>query len=169
MTSDDRFTWGLIIEVFDVLERHGYHRRDSEHTGQAIGLIRHLARIYEATLDAPAGGCVVVPSSPPTAPQPPGPPGQGAVIVSADEVKTLLAALDDAAEYKRDRAHTCADCASQSCTTCQWRQQAADTYDQMAAQVIHAAEASAAWQRVPGHPAPPSNQQRAAADMEAGQ
>ena len=26
MTSDDRFTWGLIVDVFDVLERHGYHR-----------------------------------------------------------------------------------------------------------------------------------------------
>ena len=61
------------------------------------------------------------------------PPGLAAVIVSASQVKTLLAALDEAAEYKRDRAATCADCADQSCTTCQWRLQAADTYDQMAA------------------------------------
>ena len=132
MADDERLTWGFILEVLDVLERHGYRRSDSEHTGQAIGLIRDVARIYEGTLDAPAGGYVVVPSSPPTAPQPPGPPGQDAVIVSADQVKTLLAALDDAAEYKRDRAETCADCADQSCTTCQWRLQAAEAYDQLA-------------------------------------
>ena len=43
-----------------------------------------------------------------------------------------LAALDDAAQYKRDRAETCADCADQSCTTCQWRLHAADAYDQLA-------------------------------------
>ena len=53
MTDDDRLTWGFILEVLDVLERHGYRRSDNEHTGQAIGLIRNLARIYEGTLDAP--------------------------------------------------------------------------------------------------------------------
>jgi hypothetical protein len=150
------------------MERHGYRRSDSEHTGQAIGLIRHMARIYEGTLDAPRGGYVVVPSSPPTAPQPPGPPPQDAVIVSGDEVKTLLAALDDAAEYKRDRAETCADCADQSCTTCQWCLQTADAYDQLAGQMIQAAEA-AARQRAPGHAAPPTDGPHAAADKEAGQ
>jgi hypothetical protein len=169
MADDQRLTWGFILEVLDVLEGHGYRRSDSEHTGQAIGLIRHVARIYEGTLDALPGGYVVVPSSPPTAPQPPGPPGPDAVIVPADEVKTLLAALDDAADYKRDRAETCADCAGQSCTTCQWRLQAADAYDQMAGRMIHAAEASAARQRVPGHPAPPSAGPHMAADKEAGQ
>ena len=169
MADDQRLTWGFIIDVLDVLEHHGYRRSDSEHTGQAIGLIRHLARIYEGTLDAPAGGHVVVPSSPPTAPQPPGPPGPDAVLVSAAEVTILLAALDDAAEYKRDRAGTCADCADQSCTTCQWRLQAADAYDQIAGQMIHTAEASAARQHAPGHPAPPSVGPHAAAGKEAGQ
>ena len=53
MADDQRLTWGFILEVLDVLERHGYRRSDSEHTGQAIGLIRHVARIYEGTLDAP--------------------------------------------------------------------------------------------------------------------
>ncbi len=166
--ADERLTWGFIIEVLDVLERHGYRRSDSEHTGQAIGLIRHMARIYQGTLDAPRGGYVVAPSSPPTAPQPPTPPGQDAVVVSAGQVKTLLAALDDAAEYKRDRAETCADCAGQSCTTCQWRLQAAEAYDQLAGRMIHAAEASVP-QRAPGHPAPPSAGPHAAADKEAGQ
>jgi hypothetical protein len=169
MPDDQRLTWGFITEVFDVLERHGYRRSDSEHTGQAIGLIRHLARTYEGTLDAPAGGYVVVSSSPPTAPQPPSPPGQDAALVPADQVKTLLAALDDAAEYKRDRAETCADCADQSCTTCRWRLQAADAYEQLASQVIHTAAASAAPQQAPGHPAPPGTGPHAAGDKEAGQ
>ena len=166
--ADERLTWGFIIEVLDVLERHGYHRSDSEHTGQAIGLIRHVARIYEGTLDAPVAGSVVVPSSPPTAPQQPAPPGRDAVIVPADEVKTLLAALDDAAEYKRDRAASCADCAGQSCTTCQWRLQTAGAYDQLAGRMIHTAEASAP-QHAPGHPAPPSGGPHMATDKEAGQ
>ena len=169
MADDQRLTWGFIIEVLDVLERHGYRRSDSEHTGQAIGLIRDVARIYEGTLDAPRGGYVVVPSSSPTAPQPPGPPGQDAFIVSAAEVKTLLAALDDAAEYKRDRAAACADCADQSCTTCQRRLQTADAYDQLAGQMIHAAEASAARQHAPGHAAPPTVGPHPAAGKEAGQ
>ena len=142
MVNDERLTWGLIIDVLDVLERHGYRRSDSEHTSQAIGLIRHVARIYEGTLDAPVGGYVVVPSSPPTTPPPPGSVGTDDVIVSAAEVTTLLAALDDAAEYKRDRAGTCAECTDQSCITCQWRLQAADSYDQLASQMIHAAEVS---------------------------
>jgi hypothetical protein len=101
MTDDDHLTWGFILEVLDIMERRGYRRKDNEHAGQAIGLIGDVARIYEGTLDAPRGGYVVVPSSRPVAPQTPGPP---AVIVSAAEVKTLLAALDEAAEYKRDRA-----------------------------------------------------------------
>jgi hypothetical protein len=68
-------------------------------TGPAIGLTRDVARIYEGTLDAPHGGYVAVPSSQPTTPEH---LGQPAVIVPAGQVKTLLAALDDAAEYKRD-------------------------------------------------------------------
>jgi hypothetical protein len=165
MTSDDRLTWPFIHEVLDVLERHGYHRGDSKHTAQAIGLIRDVARIYEGALDAPRGSCVAVPSSQPTAPKP---PSQAAVTVSADQAKTLLAALDEAAEYKRNGAETCTDCADQSCTTCQWRRQAADTYDQLASQIILTAEA-AARQHAPDHPAPPSAGPRAAGGKEAGQ
>ena len=81
------------------------------------------------------------------------PNAPGAVIVSADQVKLLLAALDDAAEYKRDRAATCGDCNEQPCTTCQWRRQAADAYDHLAAQMIQATEASATRPRAPGHAA----------------
>ena len=42
---------------------------------------------------------------------------------------------------KRDRAETCADCADQSCTTCQSRLRAARTYDQLAVQMLQAGEA----------------------------
>jgi hypothetical protein len=68
------------------------------------------------------------------------------VTVTADQVTILLAALEDAAEYERDRAATCAECADESCTTCQWRLQAADGYDHLAAQLIQAADPSAAPQ-----------------------
>ena len=167
MPDNGCLTGAFIIDVLDVMERHGYHRGDHKHTGQAIRLIRDVARTYQGTLDAPRGGYVVVPSSQPTEPLP---PGQPAVIVPADQVKTLLAALDDAAEYKRDRAETCADCTGQSCTTCEWRLQIAGAYDQLAEQMTQAAEASApaTRQRVPDlgarHWVPHS-----AADPEAGQ
>ena len=166
MPDDGRLTWGFITDVLGVMERHGYHHNDNEHTGQAIGLIGDVARIYEGTLDAPRGGYVVVPSSQPTASRP---PGSAAVIVLADQGKTLLAALDDAAEYKRDRAETCADCADQSCPTCQWRLKTADAYDQVAAQMIHATEASPARQPAPGHAAPPGTGPHAVGDKEVGQ
>jgi hypothetical protein len=166
MTSDDRITADFIHHILDALERHGYVHSDDQHADQAIRLIGDVARIYEGSLDALRLGYDVLPSSQPTAQQP---PGSSAVLVSAAEVKTLLLALDDAAEYKRDRAETCADCADQSCTTCQWRLQAAEAYDQMAAQMIHAAEAPTARQRASGHTAPPSVGPHAAADKEAGQ
>jgi hypothetical protein len=165
MPDYGRLTWGFIIDVLDVMERHGYHRGDHEHTGQAIGLIRDVARIYEGTLDAPRGGYIVVPTSQPTQPLP---PGQPTVIVPTDQVKTLLAALDDAAEYKRDRAETCADCTDQSCTTCEWRLQTAGAYDQLAEQVTQAAEASAIRQRMADHGARHWGP-HSAADPEAGQ
>jgi hypothetical protein len=44
--TDARMTWGLIIDLLDVLERHGYHRADSRHTGQAVGLILPMVRAY---------------------------------------------------------------------------------------------------------------------------
>jgi hypothetical protein len=168
MPDDERLTLGFVFEVLDVMERHGFRRGDNQHVGHAIELICNMARTSERTMAAPDDACVAVPSSPPTPQQPPRRPGQDAVLVSAAEVKTLLAALDDAAEYKRDRAETCADCAGQSCTTCQWRLQAADAYDQIAGRMIHTAEASAP-QRALGHLAPPGTGPHAAAGKEAGQ
>ena len=52
MTTDDaRITPDLIFDVFDVLERHGYHRYDNRHTGLAIGAILDLAYVYDGTRD----------------------------------------------------------------------------------------------------------------------
>ena len=53
MTSDHRITSGLIHDILDVLERHGYTRGDDQHAGRAIGLIGDLARIYEGSQDQP--------------------------------------------------------------------------------------------------------------------
>ena len=78
------------------------------------------------------------------------------------EVKTLLSALDIAADYKRDRAELCADCADQSCPTCEWRLRDAQAYDRLHAQLLQQAEASAAA----SHPEPAT---QPAADREAGQ
>ena len=54
MTSDHRVTPGLIHDILDALERHGYYRSDDLHADRAIGLIGDLAGIYEGTQDHPA-------------------------------------------------------------------------------------------------------------------
>ena len=36
MTSDDRMTSDLILDILDVLERHGYDRSDDLHADRAI-------------------------------------------------------------------------------------------------------------------------------------
>ena len=148
--TDQRLTPDLIHDILDVLDRHGYTRADNEHTGRAVLLISDLAHIYEGAQDHPFGPYnepSLSRTEPPTA-------AQDAVTVPAGEIKTLLAALDIAADYKRDRAAACADCTSQSCPTCESRLQHARTYDRLAAHLIQAAEASAT-----APPASPSRQQ----------
>ena len=54
MTSDHRVTPGLIHDILDALERHGYYRSDDLHADRAVGLIGDLACIYEGTQDHPA-------------------------------------------------------------------------------------------------------------------
>ena len=160
--TDDRTSLGLITDILDVLDRHGYTRSDDEHTARAILLISDLAHIYEGSLDHPFGPYIdeIPPSR--TEPAPPEPAGQDAVLIPAGEVKTLLVALDIAADYKRDRAELCADCTDQSCPTCESRLRDAQAYDHLSAQLIQAAEASAA--ATARHPEPGP-----AADREAGQ
>jgi hypothetical protein len=150
---------GLITNVLDVLDQHGYARSDIEHATRAILLISDLAHIYEGSQDHPFGlSTNEIPPRP--EPAPPRPASQGPFLVPPGEVKPLLAALDIAADYMRDRAELCADCADQSCPTCEARLQDAKTYDHLHAQLSQQAEATA------NHPEP-ANQH--AADREAGQ
>jgi hypothetical protein len=151
----------LITEVLDVLDRHGYTRGDDEHAGRAIFLIRDLAHIYEGSQDHPFGPTV---NQPPPEPAPPTLATQNPVPVPIGEVKTVLCALDIAADYNRDRAELCADCADQSCPTCESRLREAQAYDRLYVQLDRQAYASA----TPSRPEPAAAPQPAP-DREAGQ
>jgi hypothetical protein len=160
--TDDRMNLGLITEMLDMLDRHGYVRSDDEHTARAILLISDLAHIYQGSLAHPFGpyNGEIPPSR--TEPAPPQPASQDTVPIPPGEVKTLLAALDIAADYQRDRAELCADCTGQTCLTCESRLRDAQAYDLLTAQLIQAPEASGAATASQSEPAP-------AADREAGQ
>ena len=133
----------LITEVLDVLDRHGYARGDDDHAGRAIFLIRDLAHIYEGSQDHPFGPTVNQPS-PQAESAPPAPATYNAVPVPIGEVKNLLVALDIAADYNRDRAELCTDCADQSCPTCELRLREAQAYDRLYAELNQQADAAAA-------------------------
>ena len=163
--TDNRAGLGLITDILDLLDRHGYSRGDDEHTARTILLISDLAHVYDGSLDHPFGPYInEIP--PRTEPELHAPAGHDAVTIPAGKVKTLFAALDIAADYKRDRAAACADCPDTSCLTCQQRLQDADTYDDLAARLIDAAEESAALTAC--HPEP-ATQPQPAADREAAQ
>ena len=155
----------LISDILDVLDRHGYTRGDTAHTARAILLISDLAHIYQGSQDHPFGPYINEPPSR-TEPAPPGPAVQDAVLIPSGEVKNLLVALDIAADDKRDRAEMCADCADQSCLSCELRLQDAQAYDDLAAQLIQSTEASAA---ATTHHLEPASQPQPVADREAGQ
>src|SRR6266576_4501738 len=90
MTSDHRVTPGLIHEVLDALERHGYYRGDDLHADRAMGLIGDLAGIYEGTQDHPATAYpIAVP-----APAYPGASSPAAVTLAHDDAITVFAASD---------------------------------------------------------------------------
>ena len=154
---------GLITDVLDVLDRHGYARSDTEHATRAILLISDLAHIYEGRQEHPFG-----PTANQPAPQaeraPPAPATQNAVPVPVGEVKTLLRALDIAADYNRDRAELCADCTGQSCPACEMRLREAQAYDRLHAQLDQQPDAAP----TASHPEPAA-QPQPAADREAGQ
>ena len=133
MNPDRPVTWGLVIDILDTLERHGYHRADAQHAGRAIGLIADLAGIYQGTTrEIPVG---VDTTPPPPAAQPassrPAPEPEKIAIAGRDS-QTILAALDEAADAKRDHAAACPDCGDETCGTCQWRLTAAREYDSAA-------------------------------------
>jgi hypothetical protein len=159
-TGHKRLTWGTIIDVFNVLEQHGYHRFDDQHTGRAISLVGQLAFIYEGTQEAPIGAYVI---EIPQATQPGTEPAPAeAVGLSTAQRRTLLTALGEAASHRRDQAANCADCPDQSCRNCQSRLTAALDYDTTAAWL--AAERDAAT----SGPLVYQVRSEAAADREAG-
>jgi hypothetical protein len=163
-TGEKRLTWGAIIDVLNVLEQHGYHRRGDQQTGRAIGLLSQLALTYEGAQDVPAGACAIeIPQAtrPGTEPETPAP--AEAAGLSAAQRKTVLAALDEAADHKRDLAANCADCPDQTCGNCQSRLAAALDYDTTATRLT--AEREGVTPGPPMAPVRPS----AVAEREAGQ
>ena len=161
MTTDRRVTPGLIHEVLDALERHGYYRGDDSHADRAIGLIGDLAGIYEGTQDHPAAP-FMVPSSLPACP---GPGNPGAVTLTRDDAITVFAAAGIAADDKRYRVQMCPDCADRSCPDCQTHLHDIEAFDQMADRMLQAAQAAPASASQPGTDRRP----QPAADREAGQ
>jgi hypothetical protein len=171
MTDDERMTWGFILDVLNVLERHGYHRSNNQHTGEAVVLIWDLARVYDGTMDAPASAYVAVPSPPNPQAKPSGHADHDEVVLSALDVRTVVAALDVASDYKRDRAAACADCVDESCLSCQSRLQDADAYDRLTAQLLETATTSRSAAASPREAdrISDTSAQPHAADKEAGQ
>jgi hypothetical protein len=172
MTDDHRQTWGLIMDVLDVLEKHGYHRGDDLHTGRAAGLVGDLARIYEGAQEAPAGARLVPEPSQASLDQAGRTAANQAEAIAAVGMSTNLSALDEASDYKRDRAAGCADCADQSCGACQHRLDAARAYESLATCLQHAIDAATPDRPSPQPAVDPSRnriQPQAAYDREAGQ
>ena len=171
MTRDQRMSWDPIFEVFDVLERYGYHERDDQHGGQAVGMIFDLTRVYEGTHDVPYGTYLgAIRPSPQV--------GRGHAIPEADrdgavlsgtDVSTVMAALDTAEGYELDRAAECADCLDQSCATCQSRLQAATAYHNLGARIFDPTRAASTSGPEPGNPRIPPAQAHHIVDKEAGQ
>ena len=160
MNSDNRMTPDLILEILDTLERHGYHRRDHRHTGLALVAIHDLAGVYEGTRDVPGTYVDRVPLMPhpePRSTRAHADPND--VTLTVAEAITAVTALNIAIDHKRHRSQTCADCANQSCSSCQARLQAARTYDLLAEHLLRNAEAAK----------DATGSQPPAADKEAGQ
>ena len=53
MTDGPRQTHRLVTEILTVLERHGHHAHDHEHTDQAVAMITDLVGIYDGTQRRP--------------------------------------------------------------------------------------------------------------------
>jgi hypothetical protein len=149
MTTGPRVTPGLIHDIVDALERHGYYRSDDLHADRAIGLIGDLASIYEGTQDHPAY-----------------PGRQDVITLTRDDAITVFAASEIAADDKRYRVEMCPDCPDQSCPDCQTHLRDAQAFDQMADRMLRAAQAAtAATASQPG----PDRRPQPAADREPGQ
>jgi hypothetical protein len=151
MTTGHRVTPGLVHDILNALERHGYYRSDDLHADRAIGLIGDLACIYEGTQDHPAY---------------PGPGRQDVITLTRDDASTIFAAAEIAADDKRYRVEMCPDCPDRSCPDCQTHLRDAQAFDQMADRMLRAAQAApGATASKPG----PDRWSQPAADREAGQ
>jgi hypothetical protein len=146
MTSDDRPTGNLFLDIVGVLERHGYRRSGNYHVDQVIRAVSDLTRTYEGTDAAP-----------------------DAVVVSGAEAITVFAALDTAADDKRYRVEMCTDCPDQSCPTCRTNLRDAHAFDQMADRMLQAARTAPDAHHGHAEPPDPLSQPSLAADKEAGQ
>jgi hypothetical protein len=151
MTTDHRVTPGLIHDILDALERHGYYRSDNLHADRAIGLIGDLACIYESTQDHPAY---------------PGPPRHDTITLTHADASTIFAASEIAADDKRYRVEMCPDCLDQSCPDCQTHLRDAEAFDQMADRMLQATQAARA---ATASQPEPDRRPQPAADREAGQ
>jgi len=162
----DHHTHRLISEIIIVLERHGHHARDPEHAGRAVNVIAQLVGIYDGTSDLSAGaGRHAAPS--PLMPRPE--PDSDAIILTGADISTVLAALDQAAEYRRELAYACASCTDQSCASCQLRHKAADGFDRLANRIYDDPRPVGRAQPEPGHPGASPGEASPGAGKEAGQ
>jgi hypothetical protein len=163
----DRHTHRLVTEIITVLERHGHHARDPEHAGQAVNVIAQLAGIYDGTRHLPAS--TGRHAAPQPHPEPRPEPDSGALVLTGADISTVLASLDLAAEYKRDLAETCADCADQSCPSCQYRLKDAQSYDRLANRIYDSPEPAGRAQPEPDRPEASPGGAGPTTDREAGQ
>lgn len=163
----DRQTHRLVSEILTVLERHGHHAHDREHTDRAVNVIVQLAGIYDGTRDIPASTGRHAASQPHPEPRPE--PDSDAVVLTGADISTVLGALGLAAEYKRDLAETCADCADQSCITCQYRLRDAQGYDRLANRIYYGPEPAGHTQPEPDRPDASPGRAGPDTDKEAGQ
>ena len=166
---DHRIGLDLYTDVLDVLHRHGFTRGDDQHAGRALFLIADLARIYEGTQDHPVGPSINQAPSLQATPEPPGPDSRDSVVIPASDRKTLLIALDIAADDRRDRTQLCTDCPDQSCPACQSRLRDARAYDQLADRIFHGADTTPAAHHRQAEPPRPARQSSLEAGKEAGQ
>ena len=113
---------------------------------------------------APAASAVPQPRSGPRSE-----PDPDALVLTGADISTVLAALSLAAEYKRDLAETCADCADQSCASCQYRLQDAHGYDRLAERIYYGPEPAGHAQPEPDRPDASPGRADPDADKEAGQ
>jgi hypothetical protein len=160
----DRHTHRLVTEILTVLERHGHHAHDRDRADQAVNMAIELTSVYDGTLDIPVStGRHAAPAPDREA------PGPDSLTLAGDDLNAAFAALDLAAEYKRDLIQTCPDCADRSCETCQVRDRDAEAFDRLADRILQRQLAARPADHSPPEPGDPSGRNDPAAGKEAGQ